>query len=262
MNPFFFGDSASPLYGVFHPANVTNPRSEGILLCAPFGQEYMRSHRAFRQLANLLNKEGYPVLRFDYRGTGDAHGEPDTASVADWINDIKIAAEELKHTAQVQHISVVGLRLGGLLASTASGQLGEVQTLALWDTIVSGDRYVQELSEEIASNPNSKSKCFDDAGNLHFNGFALYKHQLDALSKMDLTQQTPKARHVVQLCSSENAHQDALKQAWSSLPGYEYQHVPAPGDWNFVDDFGGILLPQQIIQAIVHCFKNKERSAA
>jgi len=215
----------------------------------------MRSHRAFRQLAMLLNKLGYPVLRFDYRGTGDSYGESEQARISDWLGDIALAAEELKHTAQVQSVSVMGLRLGGLLASAACDQIEGLETLILWDTIVSGTRYIDELREVIAESEGSKSKYFDAQGNLHFNGFPLLNTQIDALKQIDLTDQTPSAKRIVQICSSESENQLALKAAWSTREDYSYQHVPAPGDWNFVDDFGGILLPQQIIQAIVACFK-------
>ena len=255
MNPFFFGDSASPLYGVYHPPTASPKKDEGILLCAPFGQEYMRSHRAFRQLALLLNKRGYPVLRFDYKGTGDSSGEPDDASIKRWIDDILLATEELKHSAQVEKVSLVGLRLGGLLATSASTKLDAVESLILWDCIVSGKRYIDELKSEIEKSPLSKSKCIDSLGNLHFNGFPLLKGQLDELQAIDLTQCHPKAKRVVQICSSESENQTSLKSSWSGYEQYQYELVPAPGDWNFVDDFGGILLPQQIIQAIVACFR-------
>ena len=71
MRPFYFGDSEEALYGVYHSPQGEH-RDEGVVLCAPFGQEAMRTHRALRQLATLLTKRGYHVLRFDYRGTGDS----------------------------------------------------------------------------------------------------------------------------------------------------------------------------------------------
>ena len=74
MNPFFFGSSERPLYGVHHPPRERGPRESGVVLCYPMGQEYMRSHRAFRQLANLLTRKGHHVFRFDYFATGDSSG--------------------------------------------------------------------------------------------------------------------------------------------------------------------------------------------
>lgn len=255
MNPFFFGDSATPLYGVYHPPTATPVKPEAILLCPPFGQEYMRSHRAFRQLAMLLNKQGYPVLRFDYHGTGDSYGDIEDANIEGWLSDIALATEELKHTAQVNKVSLIGLRIGGLLATAACENLPDIESLILWDTIVSGQRYIDELQQEINESPDSKKKYVDEQETLHFNGFPLLKKHIDFLKTVDLTKIRPKAKRVIQISSSENDNQLALTKHWTTLDIYQHQLVPAPGDWNFVDDFGGILLPQQIIQAIVACFR-------
>src|SRR5215217_413896 len=84
MNPLYFGSSQKPLYGVYHPpkSQPGRPvRTTGVVLCYPLGQEYMRAHRAFRQLATLLTKSGFPVLRFDYYGTGDSGGDGDAGDV-------------------------------------------------------------------------------------------------------------------------------------------------------------------------------------
>ena len=252
MNPFYFGSSNAPLYGMYHPPLTAEKKPEGILLCAPFGQEYMRSHRAYRQLALLLNKQGFPVLRFDYKGTGDSSGEPEDANIQEWLDNIATATEELKHSAQVKTVSLVGLRLGGLLAAQFCAQNPQgIKQLVLWDTIVSGKRYVDELKTYIDEAPDSKSKCFDEKGSLHFNGFELTKAQLDELNDINLGDLKLDATQVTQICSNENENQLYLHTCWNESKGYRYQHTAAPGDWNFVDDFGGILLPQQVIQSVV-----------
>jgi alpha/beta superfamily hydrolase len=80
MTPLLFGSADAPLYGVHHAPQAA-PQRTGIVLCYPFGQEYMRAHRACRQLAMLLAKKGYHVLRFDYSGTGNSSGDVDSASL-------------------------------------------------------------------------------------------------------------------------------------------------------------------------------------
>ena len=257
MTPFFFGNSAEPLYGVYHPPTSAR-KTEGVLLCPPFGQEYMRSHRAFRQLAYLLNKLGYPVLRFDYKGTGDSFGNPDDTSIENWIDNIVSASEELIASSNVESISLIGLRLGGLLATYACTRLDNAKTLVLWDSVVSGNCYISELKDQIAASSEHDSNFVDESGNLHFNGFPILKKHIEALEHLDLLSLTPNAKRVIQITSSENTFQTELKEHWNSLPNATYQCVPAPGDWNYVDDFGGILLPQQVIQAIVECFSQAE----
>ena len=251
MNPFFFGNSSHPLYGVFHPP--AHPvKHKGVLLCAPFGQEYMRSHRAYRQLAMLLAKKGFHVLRFDYRGTGDSSGDIENTSIKDWIEDVSTAAEELRETANVTDIHVVGLRLGGLLACAANLEGLRIDKLALWDTVVSGKNYDDELLLEMSKEGASRCNQVDNAGTLHFNGFPLHRDKRDALEELSLTQMKPDIGSVLHIVSAESESASALKNSWQSNPAFTYQLTPAPGDWNYVDQYGGILLPQPIIQATVN----------
>ena len=70
MKPFFFGPSAQPRFGLLHPPAGERARRAGVLLCYPGVQEYNISHWAFRKLAGLLARAGFPVLRFDWAGTG------------------------------------------------------------------------------------------------------------------------------------------------------------------------------------------------
>ena len=71
----------------------------------------MRTHKAARQLAMMLAKAGYHLLRFDYSGTGDSAGAGEDVTIAQWLEDIATAADELKETSGVSRIPFVGLRL-------------------------------------------------------------------------------------------------------------------------------------------------------
>jgi len=58
-----------------HPAAEAAPRV-GVVVVVGGPQYRVGSHRQFVLLARDLAAAGYPVLRFDYRGMGDAEGEP------------------------------------------------------------------------------------------------------------------------------------------------------------------------------------------
>lgn len=252
MNPFFFGSSIQPLYGVYHPQKAKQMRQEAILLCPPFGQEYMRSHRAYRQLAMLLTKQGFPVMRFDYRGTGDSSGNVEDATLEGWLDDIGAAIEELKETAGVEKIHIVGLRLGALLASAASAKKLTNGKLVLWDPVISGNAYDAELQGEMAAEGASVCNHVDGEGTLHFNGFPLVKRLRNDLSTLDLMDMNPNAEQILHVVSQETEASFTIKEAWGKKPNYCYELAPAPGNWNYVDEYGGILLPQPVIQAIVN----------
>lgn len=258
MNPFFFGSSQRPLFGVYHPPRSRTPRPTGIVLCYPFGQEYMRAHRAFRQLANLLAKAGFPVLRFDYFGTGDSGGEGEEAEVAQWIADIGAAVEELKDTAGVTKVSIVGLRLGATLAAMAAATRKDVDRIVLWDPVVEGAEYVEALlrnrhspfSNVPAHIANRVPRPDETIGTL---GFPLTPALRSGLAGLDLGSITaPAAGRLTMIVSEERDEYVRLRTKLGErrVPS-TFQHVASAGNWAEVDKYGAALLPQEIIQGIV-----------
>lgn len=124
------------------PARLTRP-DEGVVLCYPAAHEYIRCHRAFRQLAVRLGRNGFCVLRFDYFGCGDSEGAYEQTRLADWLGDITSAADELQtHRSRV---NLVGKRLGATLGAMAAADRGGVQRMILWDPVVNGQTYLDGL---------------------------------------------------------------------------------------------------------------------
>lgn len=265
MNPLYFGSGAAPLYGVHHPP-LANARDAGVVLCYPFGQEYMRSHRAHRQLSLLLSRQGFHVLRFDYRGTGDSAADMTGVRASDWLDDIDAAIDELREVAGVRRISLVGLRLGALFAAAACERRNDIERLVLWDPVMSGAAYDRELCEAIASQPVvvgdiDRGNSLMADGTLYFNGFDLPGEFRASLAKLRLdAAPAAGAARVLQVVSHETGDFLAIRDAWRKHRDFRYLLVPAPHDWNYVDNFGGILLPQPIIQAIVQWFSSGERA--
>ncbi|MCH2185685.1 alpha/beta fold hydrolase [Myxococcota bacterium] len=135
MNPFFMGSEHHRLYGLYHPAVGRGPGGRGAVLCNPLGSESSRAHRSLRVLADALSRSGWHVLRFDYRGTGDSSGEDDSATLSGWVEDIGVAAEELKAIAELKGVHLIGLRLGAFLATAAGVRRPDTQGLILWDPL-------------------------------------------------------------------------------------------------------------------------------
>ena len=257
MEPFFFGSSDVPLYGVYHPAQGPVDHGHPIIICSSIGQEYMRSHRALRQLANLLNRQGFPVFRFDYRGCGDSGGDCEQFTVADWVEDVKAGAAEACELLDATECSLVGLRLGGLLACLAAPDIDGIKNVVLWDGIADGAAYKAEILRLIESSNESLANFVSDDGGLHYNGFFLSGKCVSDIEAINLENGYPRPADVYQVVSSDTALNRRLQEAWKSNPGYRYRYVEAPGDWNSVDSFGGILLPQPVIQSIVTFFSER-----
>jgi exosortase A-associated hydrolase 1 len=70
---FTFVCQGAELVGILHTGSERAPR--GVLIVVGGPQYRVGSHRQFLLLARDLAATGIPVLRFDYRGMGDAGGE-------------------------------------------------------------------------------------------------------------------------------------------------------------------------------------------
>lgn len=81
------------LVGILHrPAGTAQRR--GVVVVVGGGPQYRAGgHRQLTLWSRRLSAEGYPVLRFDYRGMGDAHGE--FRGFLDADNDIRSAVDQL-----------------------------------------------------------------------------------------------------------------------------------------------------------------------
>ena len=136
LEPFFFGPGDRSLFGLLR--RPPTPRGAGVVLCAPHGHEFIRCHRALRELGHQLALAGFDVLSFDYHGTGDSGGDYEDATLPGCVQDTGAAIDALVARAAPRFIAVLGLRVGGAVALAAVDGRGDVQALALWDPVVAG----------------------------------------------------------------------------------------------------------------------------
>lgn len=253
MQPFYFGSSQKQLFGVYHPAEAGAPsRPSAVLLCYPLGHEYLRAHRAFRNIAVALAGQGFHVLRFDYFGTGDSGGHSEESTVDQCLADIATSIEELKDVSGRPTISVVGLRFGATLAAKAAANRADVDKIVLWDPVVDGKTYVQELvavhhawRTDRLGTPGTRSAS-------ELLGFPLTDAGARRLSETTLLPIVREgARSVSLLTSDEQASYAAVRQALESarIPGV-HQYVPGAGDWRRGDLVHQTLLPHAMIRTI------------
>lgn len=252
VNPFFFGSSKSPLYGVYHPPRSVTGAAKAVLLCYPMGAEYMRAHRAFRQLTTLLTKGGAHVLRFDYFGTGDSAGEGTEATLSRWREDIGTAIEELTETAHVERTTVVGLRFGGTLAALATEGRKDVEQVVLWDPILDGAVYVREMLAVHEAEQRARSaRRGQPVAGVH--GFPLTEALRREIGEISMERWVGNGvRRIDVVTSSERpaAAALALRLAHAGCAA-EHAVYPSNGNWAESDAFGSALIPQGIIQGVV-----------
>jgi pimeloyl-ACP methyl ester carboxylesterase len=152
MTPLMFGPAARRLFGLYHPAEGTQAPKGAVLICPPFGQEALRSHRFFKVMADRLARSGHSVLRMDYHATGDSPGDDAEGDLEGWSRDIAAAHDELRRLATsasgTPRVSWLGVRLGGTLAIRAAQRTRPaLERLVLWEPVMDGRHYARMLRE-------------------------------------------------------------------------------------------------------------------
>ena len=243
MDFFHFGPNGD-LFGSFTPPASGRGGSTVAVLCYPFGQEYMRAHRAFRQLATLLARRGVPVLRFDYSNTGDSGGHQEAGRIGRWVGDVRAAVEEARRRSGANEVRIAGLRLGASLAMMASEGCVDVERLVLWDPVVRGS----SLLDGAAPQANGV-----DEDTLWVSGFPISSRLREDIRSVDLREvRLPPSVRIIQMISHPHRAFDELAETWADHPGgAETRLIDSPSDWNYIDDVGGILVPREMVLGVV-----------
>ena len=146
--PIHFGAPGRPLFGFYHPPKEGLWRGAGVVLCNPIGTDQTRSDRTYRHLAERLSAVGFACLRFDLFSTGDSGGDEFFPGIVRaWVDDVRVAIDELRARSGAGSIALLGLRLGATLAFMHAAERGDVDSLVLWNPCVSGAAFVSEITK-------------------------------------------------------------------------------------------------------------------
>ncbi len=155
-----------------------------MVLCGPFGREGTWTYRAWAALAADLAAAGLPTLRFDYPDMGDSTDlQPGADAVAAWTVSIATAATVLRAQAGVDAVSLVGYRLGALLAAEAARDVPDLRALALLAPVFSGRAYLRELKLAISERGDSATS---ETGGMEVHGHVLSAATLAHLDRLKL----------------------------------------------------------------------------
>jgi len=231
-------------------------REVSTVLCYPISQEYSYSHRAFLHLASRLANEGFSVGRFDYFGTGDSAGGDEDANLSGWVEDISTVIEETRRVVQRRHLALIGLRLGAALALVAAAKRGDVLHLVLWDPIVNGREYFEQmkiLHQERLWGHFFERPTVEQASErpTELLGLEMNDRLIDELTVLDLLAVRSKpARSVLVLDSRGDPAVEQLRDHLRSLEvDVTYEYIPGFSIWTEDPDKG--LVPNQALQSIV-----------
>jgi alpha-beta hydrolase superfamily lysophospholipase len=194
--PFYLVSDQRALFAVLHPPDggAGTGTATGVLLCPPFGLEDSFSYRIRRNWAQHLAGEGHTALRIDLPGTGDSPGGPHDPQLVDAWTDAVVAGAQWLRDQGCTRVLVIGIGLGGLIASRALSAGAPIDGLVLWATPARGKRFLRELRafanlEASFINMESEYVLADDAapaGAIQVGGYTLSPETVAELEALDL----------------------------------------------------------------------------
>jgi alpha-beta hydrolase superfamily lysophospholipase len=145
--PLWIGPASRRLYAALHGAAGT---STGVVVVPPLFHELPRSRRFIAEVAGELAAMGLPTLRFDFHGTGDSSGGGEDIDFASMHHDIDTAVAALRERTGVKHLVLLAWRGGALVLRGWLERGGAADLVVLWEPIVDGGSWLQELVESDA----------------------------------------------------------------------------------------------------------------
>lgn len=237
MNPFYFGTNERRLLGVYEAARRSKA-SRAVVLCHPWGGEYIHAYRAMRQLAKMLTANDIHTLRFDYFGTGDSAGSTTAGDIRGWEIDIQSAIEELQDTTGVARVSLVGLRLGATLAANVAVRMSPlVNSLVLWDPVASGAEYLTELHRGARGGwfllKSAVARPAADGGGHEIMGFPLTESVTEDIRRIDLAALAPALpqRTLVVVSQPLRSHESLRRALDRRQAPITIEHIDCPAGW-------------------------------
>lgn len=264
MIPFLFGAPDRQLFGTFHPAEARSQAGMGVVICAPFGHEAIRTHRMFRVLAERLTRAGHHVLRFNYYGTGDSGGSDEEGDLLGWSRDILSAHRELQRRVPVTRVAWIGARLGATAALRAAvDSVQPAPYLVLLDPVVAGAEYLQLLRSRhvealetsfsipdpawrtrLASDPDA---FIDEAI-----GFAISPALREQVLEIDRAVPTVPPSGAVVIASAADASArrwaQVRRQAGDAVEVVTLEHTLV---WTSDDSLNSALVPAEVVEALL-----------
>jgi pimeloyl-ACP methyl ester carboxylesterase len=191
MNAFYFGERIRRLFGFYHAGRPVAGAPRAVVLCNSWGPEYTHAHRTLRQAAIQLSAAGIHVLRFDYYGTGDSEGDLTDASVSIWHEDIRTAMQEIAAISGASRVGLIGFRFGGMLAArVAASDPAMLDRLLLWDPVVNGSAFLDELFYNCEHDPEAyrelRTRPTSAGGGYEVHGFPLTESMNEQIRALDL----------------------------------------------------------------------------
>ncbi len=247
-SPFYFGDDQSPLLGWLHQSLPVR-KDVCFVICPPLAVEYMSTYRSLRYMADYLALAGFPVLRFDYHGTGDSSGfNMNENRVPDWLNSVEQSYHFAKELTGCDKVSLLGFRFGATLAALVAEKL-PLEHLIVWAAAESGKRFTREVRAV-----QMTSAVEDEGGRsdiLEAGGLVFWPETEQALKQINLLKTTPQSNHTLIIPRDDLSPNQKLLNHWQS-EGLSVTERLLSGSSDMLLDAQFTRVPHGSIEQVVH----------
>ena len=134
--PFVIEAKSEWLYGVAYLPTRQDEVPRSCILLNPLDNEANNAIRFYVRMARRLASHQIPVLRFDYRGTGNSSCCFSEVSLETLVDDIGRVRKFAMRAYGIAPTCLVGARFGATLALIYAGRIGQTDELILWDPIL------------------------------------------------------------------------------------------------------------------------------
>ena len=134
----FLNSAGLELFGTLHLPATPRPHLPAVVLLSPGVKMRVGPGRLYVPLTEMLNDQGYAVLRFDFFGLGDSAGDLEETMLADVYNHIEVgryvddtlcALEWLRQSQSITRFILGGLCGGAITALLAAERDPSVEAL-------------------------------------------------------------------------------------------------------------------------------------
>jgi pimeloyl-ACP methyl ester carboxylesterase len=200
---------------------------------------------------------GFTVLRFDYYGCGDSAGDSVQADFSQWLIDIRAAIDEVRSRAVISKLGLIGARVGAALATLVGVERSDIDAMVLWDPVVNGKCYLDELVEQQRKWQNERPFITQPSEPqeqiLEVFGFPISAALREMLEQVDLLKlKSRPANRVLTLESDRTEYGFQLsRHLRMSGADSEYTHVPMPRVWVRRAAGDDVVVPTPMMRTIV-----------
>ncbi len=234
-----------PLFAWLHRSTTERLLDHAVLICPPLGFEQTHSHRSLRHLADSLARQGIAALRFDWHGTGDSSGsDEEEGRLEHWTDNVRDMLDWLRQEQGYSQVSVVGVRMGALLAAEALRD-NECENLVLWAPVTTGLSYMRQmqaidLMAEVRPIPADAAP-----GDVEAAGYFMTESTHRELSQATFLQCQPRCTRALLVSPFDKR----LPERLSSV-GVDVDQITVPGYAEMMAEPQFAVVPRQAIEEI------------